>query len=48
MEPHLNIFAGLDKLENGESLKAGVQNYANNDEAFDAGVDAFKSIVATL
>ena len=48
MEPHLNIFAGLDKLENGESLKAGVQNYANNDEAFDAGVGAFKSIVATL
>ena len=48
MEPHLNIFAGLDKLENGESLKAGVQNYANNDEAFDAGVNAFKSIVATL
>ena len=48
MEPHLHIFAGLDKLENGESLKSGGQSYANNDEAFDAGVAAFRAAVANL
>ena len=48
MEPHLNTFAGLDKLENGESLKHGGQSYASTDEAFDAGVAAFRAAIATL
>ena len=45
LEPHLNAFTGLDKLENGESLKPGVTVYKNNDESFDAAVAALKSIV---
>ena len=45
MEPHLNIFAGLDKLENGESLKPGLSTYKTNDEAFDAAVAALRSII---
>ena len=48
MEPHLAEFAGLAALENGESLKKGESSYKNTDEAFDAGVAAFKSILATL
>lgn len=45
LEPHLNAFTGLDKLENGESLKPGLTVYKNNDESFDAGVAALKSII---
>ncbi len=45
LEPHLHLFAGLDKLENGESLKPGVHTYRDNDEAFDAGVTALKAIL---
>ena len=48
LEPHLHLFAGLDKLEDGESLKAGVRTYRDNDEAFDAGVAALKDILATI
>ncbi|MBQ9086441.1 MAG: sugar phosphate isomerase/epimerase [Clostridia bacterium] len=48
LEPHLTAFTGLDKLENGESLKPGLKNYANNDEAFDAGVAALKNIISGL
>ena len=48
LEPHLHLFAGLDKLEDGESLKPGVRTYRDNDEAFDAGVSALKDILATL
>ncbi len=48
MEPHLAEFAGLAALENGESHKKGESSYKNTDEAFDAGVAAFKSILAAL
>ena len=48
LEPHLHLFAGLDKLEDGESLKSGVRTYRDNDEAFDAGVTALKDILAAL
>jgi len=45
LEPHLNAFTGLDKLENGESLKPGLTVYKNNDESFDAAVAALNSII---
>ena len=48
LEPHLHLFAGLDKLEDGESLKPGVRTYRDNDEAFDAGVTALKDILAGI
>ncbi len=48
LEPHLHLFAGLDKLEDGESLKPGVRTYRDNDEAFDAGVCALKDILANI
>lgn len=44
LEPHLTKFIGLDKLENGESLKPGLSIYRSNDEAFDAAVAALKAI----
>ena len=44
LEPHLTKFVGLDKLENGESLKEGLSIYKDNDEAFDAAVAALKAI----
>ena len=48
LEPHLTAFTGLDKLENGESLKPGLAVYQNNDEAFDAAVSALRGITASL
>ena len=44
LEPHLNSFVGLDKLENGESLEKAF-SYKNNDESFDAAVNAFRAII---
>ena len=46
LEPHLNAFTGLDKLENGESLRPGLTVYKNNDESFDAAVDHIMSTLA--
>jgi sugar phosphate isomerase/epimerase len=48
LEPHLHLFAGLDKLEDGESLKPGVRTYRDNDEAFDAAVKALNDILAKI
>lgn len=48
LEPHLKVFSGLEKLEDGESVKEGVTLYRSNEEAFDAAVSALKSILATL
>ena len=48
VEPHLKAFTGLDKLENGESLKQGETVYKNNDEAFDAAITAIKAITARI
>ena len=45
LEPHLTAFTGLDKLENGESLKTGLTVYQNNDEAFDAATAALKALL---
>ena len=44
LEPHLTKFIGLDKLENGESLKEGISIYRDNNEAFDAAVAALRVI----
>ena len=44
LEPHLNSFVGLDKLENGESLETAY-SYKNNDESFDAAVKALREIM---
>ncbi len=46
MEPHLAEFAGLSGLEReGEKSQVGGQHYANLNEAFDAGVNAFKALL---
>ncbi len=46
IEPHLKIFAGLDKLENDDDKSAvGKFVYKTNDEAFDVAVNAFKEVV---
>ena len=48
LEPHLMEFTGLDKLEDGESLKKGASFYASSEEAFDAAVCALRSILADI
>lgn len=48
LEPHLNAFTGLDKLEDGESLKKGFTVYKNNEESFDAAVSALKDILVNI
>lgn len=46
MEPHLTNFAGLKDLEReGEESGIGQYSYANENEAFDAGCNAFKSLL---
>lgn len=45
LEPHLFDFTGLSALENGKSVKLGISAYKDNDEAFDAAVNALKGIV---
>ena len=45
IEPHLKVFAGLDKLENeDEKSVVGRFVYNSNDEAFDVACNAFKEI----
>ncbi len=45
IEPHLKIFAGLDKLENEDDKSVvGKFVYNSNDEAFDVACRAFKEI----
>ena len=48
LEPHLTAFTGLDKLEDGESVKEGFAVYKTNEEAFDAAVSALKGILANI
>lgn len=48
LEPHLAAFTGLDKLENGKSIKVGVPVYKNNDEAFDAAASALRGLLVSL
>lgn len=45
LEPHLTAFTGLDKLEDGESVKQGFSVYASKEEAFDAAVSALRTII---
>ena len=47
MEPHLYEFTGLDKLEQegNESKLATRFAYKNNDEAFDAACNIFKTLL---
>lgn len=42
LEPHLAVFPGFDKLENGASLKEGITYYQSGHEAFDAAAAAMK------
>ena len=44
VEPHLRVFAGLEKLETGEHPKVG-SAYSSSEEAFGAAVTALKEIV---
>lgn len=48
LEPHLTAFTGLDKLENGKSIKTGVPVYKNNDEAFAAAASALRGLLDAL
>ena len=48
LEPHLFDFTGLSALENGKSLRLGISAYRDNDEAFDAAVDALKHITSAV
>ncbi len=45
VEPHLQDFTGLSALENGASVRFGLSAYRDNDESFDAAVNALKSII---
>ena len=47
LEPHLAVFEGLKDLEQeGGTSDVGGFRYASNDEAFDAGCKALKSILS--
>lgn len=48
LEPHLKVFKGLDKLEDGESVRLDVPTYKSNEEAFDAAVAALKRILSEI
>lgn len=45
LEPHLAVFPGFDKLENGASLKEGITYYQSGHEAFDAAASALKKYI---
>ena len=45
LEPHLAVFPGFDKLENGASLKEGITYYQSGHEAFDAAANALKKLL---
>lgn len=47
LEPHLMEFHGLADLENGQSINH-IETYSNENEAFDAGVNALKVILDRL
>ncbi len=44
IEPHLTVFDGFEKLEQGEKFKAYCE-FANNDIAFDTACESFKSFL---
>lgn len=45
IEPHLALFNGLDKLENGEKSIVDAYTYESQREAFDAAVVALKNLL---
>ena len=45
LEPHLKVFKGLDKLEDGGSIKQGTVVYETSEQAFDTAVAALKRII---
>lgn len=45
LEPHLKVFKGLDKLEDGGSIKQGTVFYETSEIAFDTAVNTLKSII---
>lgn len=45
VEPHLRVFAGLDKLENEGNTTEIIDQYPTSEEAFNAAVDAIKSLI---
>lgn len=47
LEPHLMEFHGLSDLENGQSINH-IETYADENTAFDAGVNALKAILDRL
>ena len=47
LEPHLKKFIGLDRLENGSSIKQE-DFYKNCDEAFDTAANRLKSILESI
>ncbi len=48
LEPHLKVFKGLDKLEDGGSIKQGTVVYDTSEQAFDTAVNALKSVIAQI
>ena len=48
LEPHLKVFDGLAGLEDGGSIKKGIVTYETSEQAFDAGVNALKSVIAQI
>ena len=48
LEPHLKVFKGLDKLEDGGSIKQGTVVYETSEQAFDTAVNALKSVIRDI
>ena len=45
LEPHLAVFPGFEKLENGASLKEEITYYQSGHDAFDAAANALKKLL---
>lgn len=45
VEPHLRVFSGLEKLESAENATEIIDQYPTSEEAFNAAVDAIKSLI---
>lgn len=46
LEPHLSVFQGFEKLEQGKEAPEKKYCYASSEEAFDAAVAALKELIA--
>ena len=45
IEPHLKVFSGFEKLENGQKTQIQEYTYSSSRAAFDAAVNALKEII---